>query len=95
MDVCCELRRQLAEQFATAARQYAETVVLLTRNPMKSEQAYNRLLEETRMAHNRSEAAAVAFEGHVASHQCGTPQQSQRQQRSKPARNGLGGSHAP
>jgi hypothetical protein len=74
MDASCELRRQLAEQFATAARLYAETVVLLTRNPMKSEQDYNRLLEERKMAHNRSEAAAVAFEAHVASHQCGLPQ---------------------
>jgi len=74
MDTCCELRRQLAEKFATAARLYAETVVLLTRYPSNPEQDYNRLLAATEKAKNRSEAAAVAFEEHVASHQCGSPQ---------------------
>jgi hypothetical protein len=74
MYACCELRRQLAEEFAIAARLYAEAVVLLTRHPTKSAQSYNRLLEATEKAHNRSEAAAMAFEEHVASHQYGTPQ---------------------
>ena len=74
MDTCCELRRQLAEKFATAARLYAEAVVVLTRHPTKSEQDYNRLLKTTEKAQNRSEAAAVAFKEHVALHKCGTPQ---------------------
>jgi hypothetical protein len=72
MDVCCELRRQLAERFATAARLYAETVVLFTRYPTNSQHDYNRLLAATEKAQERSEAAAVAFEEHVASHQCAT-----------------------
>ena len=74
MDTCCELRRQLAEKFATAARLYAETVVLLTRYATNPEQDYNRLLAATEKAKNRSEAAAVAFKEHVALHKCGTPQ---------------------
>jgi hypothetical protein len=61
MDTCCELQRQLAEKFATAARLYAEAVVVLTRHPTKSEPDYNRLLKATGKAQNRSEAAAVAW----------------------------------
>jgi hypothetical protein len=71
MDACCEVRRQLVERFATAARLYPEAVVVLTRRQMKSED-YERLLAATKEAQSRSEAAAVAFEEHVASHQCGT-----------------------
>ena len=74
MDTCCELRRQLAEKFATAARLYADTVVLFTRYPTNSQHDYNRLLAATEKAQERAQAAAVAFEEHVASHQCGSPQ---------------------
>jgi hypothetical protein len=74
MDAYCELRRQLAEKFATAARLYAETVVLLARHPLDAEQDYNRLREATERALDRAKAAGVAFDEHVASHHCGTRQ---------------------
>ena len=72
MGSCCELRRQLAEKFATAARLYVDTVVLFTRYPTNSQHDYNRLLAATEKAQERAQAAAVAFEEHVASHQCAT-----------------------
>jgi hypothetical protein len=34
MDTCCTIRREMAEHFATAARLYAEAVVLFTRKPL-------------------------------------------------------------
>jgi hypothetical protein len=66
MDTCCELRRQLAEKFATAARLYADTVVLFTRYPTNSQHDYNRLLAATEKAQERAQAAAVSFKEHVA-----------------------------
>ena len=65
------------------------------------EQDYNRLLAATEKAKNRSEAAAVAFEEHVASHQCGSPKsvsgnrgQVQHEQRPKPLGGRTGGATA-
>jgi hypothetical protein len=69
--VYCESKRQLAEQFATAARLYAESVALFTRSAdMLSLEQYNRLRKGAEEAQRRAEATGVAFEEHVVLHQC-------------------------
>src|SRR5262245_25575770 len=69
--ICCERRRQLSEQFATAARLYAEAVVLLTLNHSRmSQNDYERLREAAEEARQHSEAMGIAFEEHVEWHQC-------------------------
>ena len=65
----CQLRRQLADEFATAARLYAESVVRLVTSGV-SHDDYVRLCERTEEAQNRSEAAFIAFEEHVDLHRC-------------------------
>jgi hypothetical protein len=67
----CEVRRQLARQFAIAARLYAEAVVMLTRDPgTVSNWDYGRLREAAEQAQARSESTGRAFEKHVDSHKC-------------------------
>ena len=67
----CFMRRNLGEQFATAARLYAEAVVVLTCDPATiSRDEYDRLREATKQAQQRSEATERAFEQHVDSHDC-------------------------
>jgi hypothetical protein len=61
-------RMQLAAQFATAARLYAEAVVLLTANSMKSPHDYNRLIQAVQQAQQRAESAMLAFQEHVDLH---------------------------
>jgi hypothetical protein len=69
--VCCESKRQLAEQFAAAARLYAESVALFTRSAVtQSSEQYNRLRRGAEEAQQRAEATGVAFEEHVDMHQC-------------------------
>jgi hypothetical protein len=65
---CCEIRRKLAEQFATAARLYAERVVSLASNISDVDHA--RLSKNAHEAQDRSEAAFIAFEEHVRLHGC-------------------------
>lgn len=66
---CCKTGQQLAEQFATAARLYAEVVVLLTSSRKTLSQAeYDRLCRAVEDAQQRSEAMGIAYEEHVASH---------------------------
>lgn len=70
----CKVRRQLAEEFARAARLYAEAVVQLTRDPATMPgDGYQRLCATVDQAHERSEQADRAFQEHVASHGCGGP----------------------
>jgi hypothetical protein len=66
---CCFLRLQLAEEFATASRRYAESVVRLTRLGVTGPD-YLRLEQQASEAQNLSEAASAAFEEHVARHRC-------------------------
>ena len=66
---CCKLRRELADQFAIAARLYAEAVVIFTHNEFHGPQ-FEELRERAREAQDHSEKARVAFEEHVASHGC-------------------------
>lgn len=68
--VCCELRRQLAEEFAINARLYAEVVALFTSSHGVSQVRYGELLQKTSEAKIRAEQAQAAFEEHVARHQC-------------------------
>ena len=65
---CCEIRRKLAEEFATAARLYGESVVELASSISNGD--YARLCKKTQEAQDRSEAASVAFEEHVDLHRC-------------------------
>jgi hypothetical protein len=68
----CQLRRELAEKFAIAARLYAEAVVELTREPnTQSRQTYGELRANVEKAHRQSESASRAFGAHVEAHQCG------------------------
>ena len=66
----CATRRKLAEQFAHAARVYAETAVRLA-TLGTSGTDYIGLRGDTEEAHRRSETAFTAFSEHVASHECG------------------------
>jgi hypothetical protein len=61
-------RMQLAAQFATAARLYAEAVVLLTADSVKSLHDYNRLLETVQKTEQRAESAGLAFQEHIDLH---------------------------
>ena len=69
MQVCCEIRRKLADEFSTAAGLYAETVVNLAVSGT-SQNEYIRLCRLAEDAQRRSEAASVAFEDHVELHRC-------------------------
>ena len=67
---CCDLRRKLAEDFATAARLYAQTVVELAVGGGVSQRQYMRLCKLTEDAQKRSELAFVAYEEHIDWHRC-------------------------
>src|SRR5262249_40957787 len=67
---CCEIRRQLGEQFAIAARLYAESAAGLVRNERLSDTQYRRLCDITMQAQVRSEIARGAFHEHVDLHGC-------------------------
>jgi hypothetical protein len=60
----------LAEKFALATRQYAESAVRLAISG-KSGIDFTGLRDQTIKAQGRSEVAFRAFTEHVASHQCG------------------------
>ena len=68
----CTIGRKLAEEFALAARLYAESAVRLA-FVGKSGIEYSSLRDQTIEAQGRSEAAFRAFNEHVSSHQyqCG------------------------
>jgi len=66
----CLARRELAEQFAISARLFAEAVVMLTRPPDIPHPKYEALRASALEAQHRAEAAAVAFEEHVDTHDC-------------------------
>ena len=67
----CSIRQQLAQEFATAARLYAEAVVLFTSLGTIPNDKYTRLRDAVREAQERAEIARVTFEEHVDSHRCG------------------------
>jgi hypothetical protein len=67
----CETKRRLADEFATAARLFAEAVVLFTCRDSRSKDEYNRLRNASRAAQEQAEIARIAFEEHVDSHGCG------------------------
>jgi|SRR5215469_4825999 len=68
---CCRARLVLANEFAIAARLFAEAVVLFTNHkgdPTGHE--YSWLREAARKAQLRAEETRIAFEEHVDSHRC-------------------------
>ena len=66
---CCEVWRQLSEEFATTARLYSEAVTLLTSNaPNLQPHEYNRLRHAVEEAQRRSEGAGIAYEEHLDAH---------------------------
>ena len=69
MKTCCNVRLVLAEAFSTAARLYAESVVLFVAsgNP---EGDYIHLRKLSKEAHSRAEAACADYEEHVDLHRC-------------------------
>jgi hypothetical protein len=69
MRTCCKVRAGLAEEFCTATRLYAESVVLLAVSGM-SEREYIRVRRVAKEAQSRAEAACVAYEEHVELHRC-------------------------
>jgi hypothetical protein len=69
----CEIERRLAEQFATAARQYAEAVVALTVQIALSQSEYSRLRDATRTARQQVHSIGARYEEHVESHRCAEP----------------------
>ena len=66
----CETRRRLSEEFATAARLYAEAVIEYTRSARVSKPEYQRLRQAAEAAQRHSEEGRIAFEEHVSLHQC-------------------------
>ena len=66
----CSIRRKLAEEFATAARLYAESAIRLACSG-KSAVDYADLRDQTIEAQGKSEVAFRGFNEHVASHRCG------------------------
>lgn len=64
---CCEVSQALAEEFAKAARHYAETVVLLTTQGL-SDTAHARFSKLAREAQRRSDEAFVLYEEHLDCH---------------------------
>jgi len=66
----CWTKRRLAEQFAIAARLYAEAVVLLTCPTGGVPRDYGRLLESVEAARKELEDSGAAFQEHVESHRC-------------------------
>jgi len=69
MKYCCEVRQKLAEEFSTAARLYAEAVVILATVGM-SEARYSHLCRVAEQAQNRAEVASAAFKEHIQQHRC-------------------------
>lgn len=65
----CSLRRELAEAFANAARQYSEAAVRLV-TLGSSEVNYARLSTLALEAQKRSEEAFALYVEHVDSHRC-------------------------
>jgi hypothetical protein len=61
-------RMQLAAEFSTAARLYAEAVVSLASDSVGSAQDYYRLLENVQKAQQRAESAGLAFQEHADLH---------------------------
>ena len=70
MTSSCAVRRRLAEKFALATRQYAESAVCLAISG-KFGIDFARLRDQTINAQGRAEVAFRALTEHVASHQCG------------------------
>jgi len=68
MKVFCEIRHTLSEQFATAARLYAESVVSVV--SQTSPKNYDQLWKTVEEAQLRSIQFGRAFKEHVASHHC-------------------------
>lgn len=67
----CETRRKLAEQFAIAARLYAETAAFFAQHPGDlSENDLAKLRIAAREAQQRSEEIHTQFEEHIESHGC-------------------------
>src|SRR5262252_5444226 len=70
--ICCETGRKLGEQFAEAARLYAEAVAELTSNHADvSWDEYVRLRKAVEETQKHSEALGTAYEEHVESHRRG------------------------
>jgi hypothetical protein len=69
--ICCDRMRQLAEDYATATRLYAESVVEATRRMVASRSAYHELKKAVEAARKQAEVAARAFYRHIESHQFG------------------------
>lgn len=73
----CEVGRKLAEAFAIAARQYANTVAKLGRlssaklDTMRLHRDEDDTLRLVRDALREAEAARVALETHIEQHRCG------------------------
>jgi len=66
----CAIRRKLAEEFAIAARLYAESAIRLASSGAYAID-YACLRDQTIEAQGRPETAFRGFNEHVASHQCG------------------------
>ena len=66
---CCDLRRKLAVNFATAARLFSEAAVDLALTG-SSEGRHVKLCEAALAAQQRAESALLSYEEHVDSHRC-------------------------
>ena len=66
---CCETSRRFSEEFATAARLYAEAVVVLTSTSgATSRRDFNHLCKAVEVARRRCEKMSALYEEHVEMH---------------------------
>ena len=73
-DPAYEIGRKLGEQFAAAARLYAEAVSIFTSSSLAvSRDECNRLRKIAEEAQGRAEAMGIAFEEHLESHRSRMP----------------------
>ena len=69
LQTCCPIKRNLGEQFAIAARQYAEAVVVLSR-PIAAAADFEESCGAVEQARQQCEAAGLVFQEHVTTHGC-------------------------
>ena len=78
--LCCQIRLELANQYATAARLSSEAVAVMLAAPIRTMLDYEGLRKRAAKAQEAAEAARIAFEEHVEMHRCIESRQASRAQ---------------
>ena len=70
MSESCQIRRDLSEEFARAARLYSEAVINLAIPRNLTPEEHQRLSREVANAEGRSQRARLAYDAHIQRHRC-------------------------